>query len=103
MLKIHYCFVLSQVPDKYFRQLGSMPLVATPLQCGNVNCGTLFSYPSTPCIPSYILLLGLKPPSRAMSAFAMLPTGLNGNAALRQRRYVFNYIAVFISSPPEPG
>ena len=42
MLKIHYCFVLSQVPDKYFRQLGSMPLVATPLQCGNVNCRHTF-------------------------------------------------------------
>ncbi len=42
MLKIHYCFVLSQVPDQYFQQLGSMPLVATPLQCGNVNCRHTF-------------------------------------------------------------
>ena len=42
MLKIHYCFVLSQVPDQYFRQLSSMPLVATLLQCGNVNCQHTF-------------------------------------------------------------
>ncbi len=42
MLKIYYCFVLNQVPDQYFQQLSSMPLVATPLQCGNVNCQHTF-------------------------------------------------------------
>ena len=42
MLKIHYCFMLSQVPDQYFWQLGSMPLVATPLQCGIINCRHTF-------------------------------------------------------------